>query len=57
MLKSFDLKTYKNTQVKETCKHIVNILLKEVLETLLTPVKYPEREVITELNGRLIAII
>ena len=41
MFKSEEGKTYKNKQVKITCRHIVKILLTDVLDTRLTPVKYP----------------
>ena len=57
MLKLLELNKYKNVNVNKTCKNKVKILLIDVLETCLTPVKYPEREASTELKGILIAII
>lgn len=56
VFKLFDGNTYKKMQVSTTCRTTVEILLSEVFDTLLTPVKYPLKEVITEVKGILIAI-
>ena len=57
VFKSFEGKKYIKAQVRRIWRHIVKILAVDVLDTLLTPVKYPLSEVITDVNGIAIAII
>ena len=46
-------KIYRNKQVSATLISKLEVLIKELFETFLTPEKYPEREVVIEIKGRL----
>ena len=50
-------KIYKNKHVSATLINKLEVLIKELFDTFLTPEKYPEREVVIETKGRLTANI